>query len=278
MDNQYKLGLYEKSMPNTLTLEEKLCLTTKHQYDFLEISIDESDEKLGRLWWSNSKRKELSAQIAQSGTPVGTMCLSAHRKYPLGSENPTVAAKSIDIMQRAIDFAVCTGVRVIQIAGYDEYYNEQNQKTEDNFLEKLRICTEIAAANKVVLGFETMETSFMNTCEKAMHYVRLIHSPYLTVYPDTGNLTNAALGSCAVVLRDLQAANGHISAVHLKETMPGVFREVPYGAGHVDFKSVVQKALLLGVRSFTAEFWCVDNSNWEEILKENNQFLRSFFT
>lgn len=278
MDNQYKLGLYEKSMPNMLTLEEKLCLTTKHQYDFLEISIDESDEKLGRLWWSNSKRKELSAQIAQSGTPVGTMCLSAHRKYPLGSENPTVAAKSIDIMQRAIDFAVCTGVRVIQIAGYDEYYNEQNQKTEENFLEKLRICTEIAAANKVVLGFETMETSFMNTCEKAMHYVRLIHSPYLTVYPDSGNLTNAALGSCAAVLRDLEAANGHISAVHLKETMPGVFREVPYGAGHVDFRSVVQKALLLGVRSFTAEFWCVDNSNWEEILKANNQFLRSIFS
>lgn len=31
------------------------------------------------------------------------------------------------------------------------------------------------------LGFETMETPFMDTVEKAMHYVKLVDSPYLGV-------------------------------------------------------------------------------------------------
>jgi len=29
--------------------------------------------------------------------------------------------------------------------------------------------------------------------------------------------------------------SGHIAAMHLKETLPGKFREIPYGTGHVDF-------------------------------------------
>jgi L-ribulose-5-phosphate 3-epimerase UlaE len=32
------------------------------------------------------------------------------------------------------------------------------------------------------------------------------------------------------------AANVHISALHLKETVSGKFREVPYCTGHVNFK------------------------------------------
>ena len=47
----------------------------------------------------------------------------------------------------------------------------------------------MAAARGIVMGFETMETEFMNTTEKAMKYVNLIDNPYLGVYPDSGNLT-----------------------------------------------------------------------------------------
>ena len=43
------------------------------------------------------------------------------------------------------------------------------------------------------LGFETMETPFMDTVEKSMEYVNKINSPYLGVYPDIGNLKNASL-------------------------------------------------------------------------------------
>ena len=52
---------------------------------------------------------------------------------------------------------------------------------------------ELAAKKGILLGFETMETPFMDTVEKSMHYVQQAASPYLGVYPDMGNLKNASL-------------------------------------------------------------------------------------
>ena len=43
---KYTLGLYEKSMPNTLSFAEKLLCAKECGFDYLEISIDETDEKL----------------------------------------------------------------------------------------------------------------------------------------------------------------------------------------------------------------------------------------
>lgn len=51
----------------------------------------------------------------------------------------------------------------------------------------------MASQKGILLGFETMETPFMNTVEKSMRFVELVKSPYLQVYPDSGNLMNASL-------------------------------------------------------------------------------------
>lgn len=45
----YQLGLYEKAMPGTLSWREKLKTAKRAGFDFVEISIDESDEELARL-------------------------------------------------------------------------------------------------------------------------------------------------------------------------------------------------------------------------------------
>ena len=78
---------------------------------------------------------------------------------------------------------------------------------------------------------------------------------------------------CCVALHEC----GHIAAMHLKETRPGVYREVPYGTGHVDFPGAVRRALDLGVRAFTAEFWYTGEPDWKARLLENNRFLRRQF-
>ena len=64
-----------------------------------------------------------------------------------------------------------------------------------------------------------------------MEHVKRVDSPYLGVYPDIGNITNAAKTYGTDVLADLECGHGHLVAMHLKETVPGVFREVPFGAG-----------------------------------------------
>ncbi|GKH46756.1 MULTISPECIES: L-ribulose-5-phosphate 3-epimerase [Anaerotruncus] len=273
----YTLGLYEKSMPGSLSLPEKLAAAREAGYDCLEISIDETDEKLARLDWGEEERLRLVESAARAGCPVATMCLSAHRRYPLGSEDPETAGRGMEIFEGAVLLAEAVGVRLIQLAGYDEYYRESNARTRENFLRNLRRAVHFAAAHKVQLGFETMETPFMDTCEKAMRYVAQIGSPYLSVYPDIGNMTNAAKLYRTDVLDDLASAGGHIAAMHLKETRPGVYREVPYGTGHVDFPGAVRRALDLGVRAFTAEFWYTGEPDWKARLLENNRFLRRQF-
>ena len=79
------VGLYEKALPAELCWEERLAAAGRAGYDYVEISIDESEERLSRLDWTASERAALRNAIANTGVRISTMCLSAHRKYPLGS-------------------------------------------------------------------------------------------------------------------------------------------------------------------------------------------------
>ena len=262
----YTIGLYEKAMPGNLSWKEKMLAAKKSGYDFIEISIDETDEKLGRLDMSREERLELVSLMYETGVPIRTMCLSGHRKYPLGSHDEAVRGRSLEIMEKALDLAGDLGVRIIQLAGYDVYYEEGDEGTRALFLENLKKAAKMAAAKGILMGFETMETELMNTVGKAMEYVRKVDSVYLNVYPDLGNITNAAVLYGTDVLEDLETGRGRLVAMHLKETLPGKFREIPFGTGHVDFESGIKKAWDLGVRRYVTEFWYKGNPEWEKDL------------
>lgn len=266
MKRQYSLGLYEKAMPAELTWKEKLEAAKAAGYDFVEISVDETDAKLSRLEWTKEERLELVKTMYETGVPLRTMCLSGHRKYPLGSADPQIRARGMEIMEKAIQLADDLGIRIIQLAGYDVYYEESTPETVRLFGENLKKAERMAARAGIVLGFETMETEFMNTVEKAMNYVNLVNSPYLGVYPDVGNITNAAVSYGTDVLADIRSGIGHLDAVHLKETVPGVFREVPFGTGHVDFPAVIKELWNAGVRRYVTEFWYTGNPEWKKDL------------
>jgi len=174
----------------------------------------------------------------------------------------------MEIMARAIGLAEDLGIRIIQLAGYDVYYEESDVSTKRRFLANLKKAVEMAEKAGVVLGFETMETEFMNTVEKAMKYVTLVGSSYLNVYPDIGNLTNAAVTYKTDVLEDLSIGRGHLAAMHLKETVPGKFREIPFGTGHVDFVQAIGAAWGLGVRKYVTEFWYTGSPEWKKDLAD----------
>ena len=264
---EYALGLYEKAMPKDLSWKEKLMCAKECGYDFVEISIDETDEKLARLDWSKEERFAMVDLMEEIDLPIRSMCLSGHRKYPLGASDEKTRARGMEIMEKAIQLADDLGIRIIQLAGYDVYYEEGSAETERRFAENLRKATMMAADKGIVLAFETMETEFMNTTQKAMKYVNLIESPYLGIYPDSGNITNAAVTYGTNVLDDLESGRGHIFAVHLKETVPGKFREIPFLTGHVDFEAMIEKAWDLGVRRYVTEMWDVGKDTWKDDIK-----------
>jgi predicted hexulose-6-phosphate isomerase len=244
-------------------------------FDRLEISIDETDERLSRLDWSAEKQRELGIASREAGTPIRTMCLSGHRKYPLGSHDADTRKRSMEIMRKAIEFSVNANISIIQLAGYDVYYEEGDADTRKWFAENLKLSADYAARWGVVLGFETMETPFMDTVAKSMAYVTEVNSPWLGVYPDIGNLKNAAVLYHHDVVDDMYTGAGHIFAVHLKETKPGIYRDMDFGTdGHTEYVRCIKASLKMGVRTFTGEFWHQKGADYETVIKNANTFLR----
>ena len=273
----YSLGLYEKAIPVGYDFAKMFEITRTHGFDRLEISIDETDWRRERLDWSEEKQRELGTLSRAMGTPLLTMCLSGHRKFPFGSHDPAVREQSLEIMKKAVVFSANTGIRIIQLAGYDVYYEEGDEDTRKWFAENLAKATEYAAEAGIILAFETMETPFMDTVEKSMHYVSLIDSPYLGVYPDIGNLKNASVIYRTDVVEDMKKGNGHIFAVHLKETKPGLYRDMNYGdpTGHTDYVPCIRASLEMGVRMFTGEFWYQKGQDYEKTIQDSADFLRA---
>lgn len=274
-NNSYRLGLYEKSMPSDLTWKEKLIIAKESGFDYLEMSIDESDAKLSRLDWSEEQREKVRQAMRETDEPISSICLSGHRKYPLGSKDTQIQRRSLEIMEKAIQLAADLGIRLIQLAGYDVYYEQGDEYTRADFEANLKKCVTMAARHGVILGFETMETPFMDTVEKSMYYVEKIKSPYLGVYPDIGNLKNASLLYGKSVNEDLQTGQGHLFAAHLKETIPDHYREIPFGTGHTEYTENIEKLKELGVRMFVGEFWYTGNKEWKKDVKDAAVFLRN---
>jgi len=270
----YLLGLYEKAMPGGIGWSEKLRTAGEAGFDYVEMSIDETDEKQARLDMDRTQRRELLLTMGRAGVPIRSICLSAHRKYPMGSPDPETRRRSMEIMERAVELAADLGVRTIQLAGYDVYYEPHSPETEALFAENLVRAAEMAAREGVSLGFETMETPFMDTVAKAMRYVSAVNSPYLGVYPDIGNLSNAAALRHTDAAADLLGGRGHLLAVHLKETVPGKYREVPFGTGAVDFPRMIGAAWSLGVRRYVTELWRVDDE-WREAICDARARMRA---
>jgi len=273
----YVLGLYEKAMPANLSWTEKLAAAQKSGFDFVEMSIDETEEKLARLDMSKEDRSAIRDAMQTAGLPIRSICLSGHRKYSLGNPDLVVRQRGLEIMQKAIHLAADLGIRIIQLAGYDVYYEKGNDETKKIFTENIAKAALMAAQEGIVLGFETMETPFMDTVTKAMSYVSKVNSPYLGVYPDSGNITNASLLYGTSLVQDIKNGTGHMVAVHLKESQPGKYREIPFGDGQVDFATIIRTAWEIGVRRYVAEFWYAGQEDWQTALVRANNFHRKFF-
>lgn len=226
------LGIYEKALPAGECWVERLQRARTLGFDFVEMSVDETDVRLSRLDWSREQRLALVNAIAETGVRVPSMCLSAHRRFPLGSEDDHVRQHGLEIMRKAIRFAQDVGIRVIQLAGYDVYYQQASDETRRRFRDGLKESVVMASRAQVTLAMEIMDYPLMNSISKALGYAHYLNNPWFQLYPDIGNLSAWDND----VQMELQAGIGHIVAVHVKDTRPGEFKNVPFGEGVVDFE------------------------------------------
>ncbi|REB90483.1 xylulose 5-phosphate 3-epimerase, partial [Staphylococcus pseudintermedius] len=53
------LGIYEKALPNQIDIEEQLKMAADLGFQFLELSIDETDNRFARLEWGEVTIKSI---------------------------------------------------------------------------------------------------------------------------------------------------------------------------------------------------------------------------
>ena len=267
------IGIYEKALPKQFTWAQRLDAARDAGFDFVEMSVDETDERLARLDMPREERLELVKTIMDSGLRIPSLCLSGHRRFPFGSRDPALREKARELMRKGVDLALDLGIRTIQLAGYDVYYEPNDKETEQRFLEGMDWAATLAAGRQVMLAMEIMDTEFMNSISKWKWWDAQIRSPWFTVYPDVGNLT----GWNNDVPKELEIGFADIAAIHLKETrrvrgdFPGQFRDMRFGEGEVAFDEVLGTLSRLGYRgAFVLEMW---TEKADEPLEEIKQAL-----
>ncbi|MCI4578675.1 L-ribulose-5-phosphate 3-epimerase, partial [Escherichia coli] len=166
------LGIYEKALPAGESWLELLKLAKALGYDFVEMSLDETDARLARLDWIPEQRLALVKAVAETGVRVPSMCLSAHRRFPLGSEDDAVRHQGLEIMRKAIRLAQDVGIRVIQLAGYDVYYQQANDETRRRFRDGQKQSGEMASRAQVTLAMEIKAYPRMKSITKALGYAQ----------------------------------------------------------------------------------------------------------
>lgn len=263
---RHRVGLYEKALPNELSWEDKLATTKELGFDFLEISVDESDERRSRLDWNDEEVYALRRLCEKHGIPLQSMCLSAHRKFPFGSADPAIREQAVIHMEKAISLAYKLGIRTIQLAGYDVYYEPANKVTHQRFIEGMKLSAQLAERSGVMLAVEIMDTDYLNSLSKFEVLSREVNSPYFTAYPDVGNIS----GWNYDIVTELKLSKPHITQIHLKDTYKvtdeykGQFRDLVIGDGEVDFNAIFETLKETEcVVPLVIEMWAQDE-HWKE--------------
>ncbi|OCG71526.1 xylulose 5-phosphate 3-epimerase [Gilliamella sp. Occ3-1] len=275
--NTPRIGIYEKALPNQLLWQDKLKVTKELGFDFIEISIDESDERRARLDWSDDEIYSLRHQCEKIGIPLHSMCLSAHRKYPFGSANNDIRNEAKIIMDKAITLAYKLGVRVIQLAGYDVYYETADLQTHQRFIQGMQWAVKQAERAGVMLAVEIMDTPYLNSLSKFEILKKNIDSPYFMAYPDVGNITGWNYDTCT----ELMLSCDHIVQIHLKDTFKvkadysGQFRNLVIGEGEVDFDAIFNTLRAMNyVAPLVIEMWAKDEKWQDNIIIAQNRLKK----
>lgn len=246
-------------------------------FDFLELSIDESDERLARLAWGAAEREQLRQALKETQVPIHSLCLSAHRRYPFGSADHETQEKARWIMQQAIDFAYEFHIPTIQLAGYDVYYETKGVATRERYIRQLKEAVCWAADKGIVLAIEIMDDPFLSSIQDYLILKKQIPSAFLKVYPDLGNLSAWPENDVGA---ELEAGIGEIQQIHLKDTLAvhenfsGQFRNVLFGQGCVDFAGCLQTLKRLNFAgSFVVEMWHQPTEDAEKNIEAAKAFL-----
>lgn len=227
------LGVYEKALPAG-DIEEMLSSARIAGFDFFELAIDESQERLSRLAWRSGQRRAVNAASRRVGMPISVVTLSAHRATPLGSASAERRRRARGMLTGAIELAADLDAPLVQVAGYFVFYEDHHRDARRHFVHGLGEGCLRAAELGITLGLENVDGQDITSVDDGLAVLADIDHPRLGLHVDVGNLVGNELD----VGLQLQRALPKLVAVDLKDARPDVFRRVPFGEGTVPFDLV----------------------------------------
>jgi L-ribulose-5-phosphate 3-epimerase len=264
----YRLGIYEKAL-RPKPLPEMFEDAAAAGYDNFEISLDETDERLARLNWTQKQLFEVETAAKNSGVQLFSACFSGLRRFPLGSANESIEKQAMELMHKGIEFCSSLGVRVLQLTGFDVYYEPHTEETSKRYIDNLYKSTQMAARSGVMLAIEPVE-GHITSIQGAMEVVNRIHSPWLQVYPDVANLV--AMGFDPVT--ELACGDGHMVGLHIRDAILGTSYNIPWGSGTMNFKGVFSQLQRMDFNApIVIELWYEEDENYIESARASREYV-----
>lgn len=231
------LGIYEKALPSTDDWGVFFRNAREAGFSFVDLSIDESVERMKRLEWDYRQRQNVREAARQAHIRLGGICLSAHRAVMPGSQDPQMRQRALELYRKAIDFCVDMGIPVVQVAGYYAYYEPHDPDAAQRYLETLALALPYAEQRGIILAIENVDGNDLAAIPDVVEVLEQLPSPWLRIYPDIGNI--AEHGGDAT--SELAAGEGRMVALHVKDVLPGQPRRIPLGEGCVDFPAAFRE-------------------------------------
>ena len=265
---QRPFGIYEKAI-KPQEWEKMFADASSAGYQNYEISLDESDARLARLHWDDKQYDEVRRAARNQNIRILSACFSGHRRFPLGSSSRDLEERGIRMMREGIAFCQNLGVRMLQVAGYDAFYEPRSHETAARYRENILKCLEWAEQAGVMLAIEPVEVNLVKVSD-TLRLVKEADSPWLQIYPDIANMKSLGIDP----VTELPQGRGHIANVHVRDSLPDYFYGVPLGTGNMDFIGVFKALDAMDYRGpLTIEMWNETEENYMDIISGARTFM-----
>lgn len=261
------VGIYEKAIDKRFSLIDKIKIAKEAGFNFIEMSVDETDEFASRLDFSNDEIKVILDTLIEYDFYINSMCLSLHRKFPFGSASEKIREKALKIMEKALILAKKLKISIIQLAAYDIYYEQSHPNSEIFFIKTMKKIVALAKKYSIIIAFESMDRKFAGTITRLLYLQKSVGGGVF-LYPDLGNLSRFSNDLEA----EIKLGKSEIVAFHFKDTLPNTFKNLDFGQGDVDFVSAFKYIINAEINvPFVIEMW-----HKPENFDQNAEFGQNF--
>ncbi len=250
------VGLYEKALPAEWSWERRLAATAEAGYDFAEISIDETEERLTRLDWAGGRARRAALRHCYfrrahpDDVPQRALAsihwAATRRKYAVAGWRSSA---------RRLTSPWISGWGSCRCRGTMSSTSRLTRIPRPTYLDGLHQGTEWASQACLMLGLENVDVSISESITATMRLVTAINSPWFQLYPDMANVAAAGF----YPPDELRLAKDHIVAVHVKDGVLKTIRGVPLARASCPSPKHSRRS---GSAGFAARWWWKCGATW----------------